>query len=390
MVFLNFQPVIYTASYPYRPILMVLLLVCIYFPARAQTDTLPPKKVSKFDRFNKKAEALFKIIPVPLYSYTTEAGHIFGLAKYNLLHFSKKDTISKPSKLSEVFTLSSNGRINASVSTEMVLKENEYVIIAYVNYKKQPEFIYGIGNDISEDIFEEVQYSRFQFSATGLRQWFKNFYAGAAVTVSDYFSVQPDSNSFLIRDNVPGLKGGLTVGIGLSTAFDSRDNRYNPSKGAYAIGTLLFHPAFLGSAYQFSRLDIDLRKYFNPWLKHVIALQATTTYTDGDVPFYELAEMGGDSKMRGYYMGAYRDNVLVDAQVEYRAPIWNILGATAWVGTGRVADSYSDLSPQGFHLSYGGGIRIRVDSKNNTNLRFDMGFGPGGWQGFYINFAEAF
>jgi outer membrane protein assembly factor BamA len=369
---------------------MTLLLLCIYFSGWAQTDTTHQKKVSKFDRFNKKAEALFKIIPVPLYSYTTEAGHIFGLAKYNLLHFSKKDTISTPSRLSEVFTISTNGRINASVSTEMVLKENKYVIMGYINYKKQPEFIYGIGNDISKNVFEEVQYSRFQFSATGLQQWFKNFYAGVAINVSDYFSVEPDSNSFLIRDNIAGVKGGLTVGVGLSTAYDSRDSRYNPSKGAYAIGTFLFHPTFLGSVYQFSRLDIDLRKYFNPWLKHVIAVQATTTFTDGDVPFYELAQMGGDSKMRGYYMGAYRDHVLVDAQVEYRAPIWNIFGATAWVGTGRVADSYRDLSLNGFHLSYGGGLRIRVDSKNNTNLRFDMGFGPGGWQGFYINFAEAF
>jgi hypothetical protein len=382
--------VTHTISKLYRPILLTFLCICIYSSALSQTDSSHPKKVSKFDRFNKKAEALFKIIPVPLYSYTTEAGHIFGLAKYNLLHFSKKDTISKPSKLSEVFTISTNGRINASVSTEMVLKENEYVIMGYINYKKQPEFIYGIGNDISKDSQQLVQYSRFQFAATGLRQWFKNFYAGVAINVSDYFSIAPDSNSFLIRDTVAGLKGGLSVGIGLSTAYDSRDNRYNPSKGAYAIGTVLFHPSFLGSAYQFTRLDIDLRKYYNPWLKHVIALQATTTYTDGDVPFYELAQMGGDSKMRGYYMGAYRDHVLVDAQVEYRAPIWNIFGATGWIGAGRVANSYSDLSLNGFHLSYGVGLRVRVDTKNNTNLRFDMGFGPDNWQGFYINFSEAF
>jgi hypothetical protein len=41
-------------------------------------------------------------------------------------------------------------------------------------------------------------------------------------------------------------------------------------------------------------------------------------------------------------------------------------------------------------LSFGGGLRIRVDSENNTNMRFDFGFGPDGVNGFYINFAEAF
>ncbi len=67
-----------------------------------------------------------------------------------------------------------------------------------------------------------------------------------------------------------------------------------------------------------------------------------------------------------------------------------MLGVTAFVGTGRVANSYSDLSLDGFWLSYGGGLRIRVDTKHNTNLRLDWGFGPNGVNGFYINFAEAF
>ncbi|HEY5748770.1 MAG TPA: hypothetical protein VIU12_22025 [Chryseolinea sp.] len=55
-----------------------------------------------------------------------------------------------------------------------------------------------------------------------------------------------------------------------------------------------------------------------------------------------------------------------------------------------LASSYKNVSLDGFRLSFGGGVRIRVDTKNNTNLRLDMGFGPGGISGFYFNFAEAF
>ena len=119
-------------------------------------------------------------------------------------------------------------------------------------------------------------------------------------------------------------------------------------------------------------------------------MQATTTATGGNVPFYDLALLGGDSKMRGYYQGAFRDNVLVDAQVEYRMPIWKIFGMTTWIGTGRVADKYSNMALDGFKVSYGVGLRIKVDSKNNTNLRLDFGFGGNGIKGTYINFAEAF
>jgi hypothetical protein len=71
-------------------------------------------------------------------------------------------------------------------------------------------------------------------------------------------------------------------------------------------------------------------------------------------------------------------------------PVWSILGVVAWVGTGRVAENYADLALSGFRISYGAGLRVRVDSKNNINLRMDWGFGPDGINGFYINFAEAF
>lgn len=350
-----------------------------------QKDTL-----SKFDRFNQKAEALFKIIPVPLFAYSTEAGQIFGLAKFNLFRLSKKDSISNPTRLSEVFTMSTKGRINASVSTELSLKENKYVILSSVNYRKQPEYIFGIGNDISRDSLEEVEYSRFRFILTGMRLIRKNLYLGPAFDLSNYYDIKPDSNSFLIRDSVTGLKGGFNFGLGIAGAYDTRDSRYNASKGSYIINTFMWHPPFLGSTYSFFKWDLDARKFFTPWLKHVIAVQATTTYISGDAPFYDLAMLGGENKMRGYYLGALRDKVLVDAQVEYRLPVWNIFGVTGWLGTGRVANSYSGLNLDGFWLSYGLGLRIRVDSKNNTNMRFDFGFGPNNISGFYINFAEAF
>ncbi len=354
------------------------------------TSSAPADTLSKFDKFNKSAEGLFKILPVPLYSYSTEAGNIFGLAKFNLFQLSKKDTISKPSKLSGVVTFSSKGRVNASVANELVFNENKNIILSYINYKKQPEYIFGIGNDVKRDSVEQVQYERIKFSATNLFLIAKDLYVGVPIDLADYFNVEPDSNSFLIRHNVPGVNGGFTFGTGLDAAYDSRDNRYNPYKGAYVLAVMWWHPKFLGSAYQYNRFEFDARKYFNPWLNHVIAIQATTTSTGGDVPFYDLAQLGGDNKMRGYYQGAFRDKVLVDGQVEYRMPIWKIFGMTGWIGTGRVAESYSDLAIDGFKMSYGLGIRVKVDSKHNTNLRIDFGFGGDGIKGTYINFAEAF
>lgn len=362
----------------------------LWQPAAAQTDTAPQDTLSKFDKFNKKAEALFKIIPVPIITYSSEAGNIFGLAKFNLFHLSKKDTLSRPSKLSEVVSYSTKGRVNVSISNDLIFHADKYMILSYFNYKKQPEYLLGIGNDVSLDNAEQVTIDRIKFFSTAMVRVKKYMYAGFALDVADYFKVETDSNSFLIRDEVTGLHGGTDVGIGGAFALDSRDNRYNAYKGELLLATVLVYPEWLGSSFQFATVSVDARKYFNPWFRHVIAVQATTTYTTGDVPFYDLAQLGGEDRMRGYYKGALRDKVLVDAQIEYRMPVWNIFGITTWIGTGRVADQYSNVSLDGFRLSFGGGIRLRVDTKNNTNLRLDMGFGPGGVSGFYFNFAEAF
>ena len=371
----------------FSPFLIGLLTV-LNIAAYAQEDTT--SRSSKFDQFNKKAEKLFKIIPVPLYSYSSEAGHIFGLAKYNLIDLDKRDTISQPSRLAEVITLSTEGRINASVSTDFIWDENKYMVLGFINYKKQNEYVLGIGNDVSVEDVEEYGFQRFNFVNTGYIMVAKNLYVGAGFDISDYTELQYDTTGILVQENAIGLEPNTNFGIALTTRYDGRDNRYNAFSGSYADIKYTFYPSFLGNPYIYSKLYIDGRKYFNPWLKHVIALQATTTYSQGEVPFYDLALLGGEDKMRGYYKGALRDKVLVDAQVEYRLPVWSIFGMTTWVGTGRVAESYKDLSLDGLWLSYGLGLRIMVDTEHQTNLRFDFGFGQGNIKGFYINFAEAF
>lgn len=351
-----------------------------------------PDSVSKFNSFNKKAENFFKVCPVPLISYSTDAGNVFGLAKFNTFHVSKKDTISRPSKISEVATFSTKGRINVSVSNDLIFKEDKYMILSFFNFKKQPEYMLGIGNDVSRDDVEQVITNRIKFASTAMVRVKGKFYAGIGLDIADYFGIEAADTSFLVEDQVTGLKGGTDFGVGLAGALDNRDNRYNAASGMLILTTLVTYPEAIGSRYQFTKFDLDIRKYFKPWknLKHVIAVQTSTTFTDGDVPYYDLAQLGGEDKMRGYYKGAIRDKVLVDGQIEYRMPIWNIFGIVGWVGTGRVGKGYDDLALSGFRLSYGGGIRIRVDSGSNVNLRLDMGFGPGGVSGFYINFAEAF
>ncbi len=189
-------------------------------------------------------EHLFIYIPVPLYSYSTEVGHTFGLAKFNVINLYKEDTITKPSKISEVFTMSTEGRINVPISTELVFRNNKYVLLSYFNYKKTPEYIFGIGNDVKIEDIEEIKTDRIKFYTVGLYEIEKDFYAGVGIDLASYFSIQTDSNSFLVTENVSGLEGGPDIGIGLAGAWDTRDNRYNSYHGHYILTTCFFYPEF--------------------------------------------------------------------------------------------------------------------------------------------------
>lgn len=120
-----------------------------------------------------------------------------------------------------------------------------------------------------------------------------------------------------------------------------------------------------------------------------IAAQIYTEGRFGDVPVQSLALMGGDNRMRGIYLGRYRDHTIIDGQVELRFHLVWILGATVFGGLGEVAPDYGSYTFDGIRWSGGGGLRLMVDSKNKTNLRFDVGVSKDRVL-FFFTFLEAF
>ncbi len=151
-----------------------------------------------------------------------------------------------------------------------------------------------------------------------------------------------------------------------------------------------FYGSYLGSDFKYNSYIFDVRKYFNPWKNHVIAGQFYSEINDGTVPFFALGMLGGTNRMRGYYLGAIRDKVVMDAQIEYRLHIWSAFGVVAFFGAGRVADTVSDMNIDGLWYAGGFGFRIMVDSKSKVNLRLDFGFGQEEAKTFSLGFSEAF
>ena len=378
------------------------LILIFTINVKAQENTLPPNnktvdtlKISRLDRFNsinKKAEDLFKILPFPMVSYSTETGTVLGLAKYNLLSLNKKDTISSPASFSALISMSTEGQFKLVLGSSIYLFENKWVFTGGVQYIEYPEWIMGVGNTVHRENLEKIKTKRLAFDNEilyGINN--KNsLYLGITQEYKDYLSVETEDTSLLKDSKYPGYQGGTSSGFGFVASYDSRDIKHNAYKGTYIHSYFMVNSSIFGSEFNYNTFEFDLRKYFNPWYKHVIAMQLYTEGNWGAIPFFSLGQMGGTNRMRAYYLGAIRDKIIADAQIEYRMPVWNIFGVVAFASAGRVAPDYAHLSMNDLWYAGGFGLRVTVDSKNRANLRIDFGFGEKGSQSVVIGFTEAF
>ena len=109
--------------------------------------------------------------------------------------------------------------------------------------------------------------------------------------------------------------------------------------------------------------------------------------TGKEVPWSMVAQLGGGYRMRGYYLGQYRDNGMIEVQAEFRQKIYNRHGIAVWVGAGNVFPSFDRFQWRQTLPNYG--IGYRWEFKHRVNVRIDYGRGKhGGSVVFNVN--EAF
>ena len=99
--------------------------------------------------------------------------------------------------------------------------------------------------------------------------------------------------------------------------------------------------------------------FYNRSLALRLAGEITEPFSDREVPFYYLSELGRGETIRGFSRGRFRARDMVLGSLEYRYPIWAKADAILFVDVGQVAeDIFNDLSTDNFEVGYGGGVRI--------------------------------
>ncbi len=79
-----------------------------------------------------------------------------------------------------------------------------------------------------------------------------------------------------------------------------------------------------------------------------------------EVPFYDLASLGGTEALRGFKRGRFRDRGLTYAIGRYKFPVWRLIEGTVFYETGRTFHTLADVTLADWERSYGGGLRVWV------------------------------
>lgn len=333
-----------------------------------------------------------RILIFPTAGFSPETSLEVGVRVFSLYYAKNDTTVNRLSEVVLYGFVTLRGQFGGQLENAIYSDKNTYYLLGRARYQQFPLLFYGIGPDSKPGNPALVNSNYVQVRQRGLRRVVGNLYAGVEL---DFQSLQRvtfervDPGSF----ELPlGGRGSNTLELGGALVYDNRKNVLNVRKGAFLeLAALRNVP--LGNDFRFSRLLFDGR-LFRPLGKpnRVIAFQATGTFMNGDVPFNNLALLGGESAMRGYYLGRYRDKNLLAAQTEVRwlpfgfSKRW---GGTLFAGLGTVAPSLDAIRLNQVRWAAGFGLRFLFFQKKDVYLRGDLGFTREG-TGLYFSLGEAF
>ncbi|WP_154855210.1 BamA/TamA family outer membrane protein [Cyclobacterium xiamenense] len=329
---------------------------------------------------------LFKALPLAYYTPETRiAFEAFAFYSY----YSKGS--HRKSNIRLFATYTQNRQYLLTVPWQVYTADDRFFLNGSLDYRKFPEYYYGLGNDTAEAQRALYEFSAFTLSSKSYSKLENDTYLGIALQAQWLLPEIPE-NEPLFDDIIPetGEMGYSYLSLGPSFMWDRRDHILAPSTGSY----LEFTPVFgLGKANEnpvyFGLASLDIRDYWKLGERSTWANQFVAQFSLGAVPYRVLPTLGGPLLHRGYYQGRFRDKHLMILQSEFRQEVIGRFGFVVFGSVGRVyPDIRTDLL-QNVHPAVGAGLRVRVSKKDRTNVRFDYSITPDS-TGFYIYFAESF
>lgn len=321
---------------------------------------------------------------VPTVSFTPETSWAFGVSSGYYIY---KDNSRKISNIQGDLAYTLNNQFKLSVSPKIFSKDKQSYYSGRIMAMNYPDKFYGIGRHA--DSSQNFSWKNLAFLLQRQKVIFADLMLGVQVLV-DYGKLEDTlSLSGYSNEQIKGNGEYFTAALGALVTWDSRDNMFFARTGSFYKLSLLVNSNIFLSDYDYSRFTIDIREFGLLSRRISLGFQYFGDFTWGEVPFERLPMEGGYEILRGVRQGRYRDKMMMATQLELRANIFRRFFATAFIGAADVAPVVNEFLLSESNLSFGGGLRYRLN-KAGVNLRFDTGYFPGGKPQYYLTALEAF
>ena len=334
-----------------------------------------------------------RFLTYPVVAYSPETSLEIGFSSL-LVYYAKRDTTNRLSEVSAFTFFTLQRQYGLWLDHANYTHQDKFFFLGRVRLQSFPLLYYGIGMDTPADYQARVDANQIWIKERVLRKVRKNVFVGLELDfqrLSGVDFVESDNSESLVLPL--GFEGSTNIGFGTGIVYDNRHNVLNVRKGFFSeLGFLHYNSAV--SDFEFNTIFSDTRIYRPLGKRNVFAAQLLGQFNTGTVPFNQLALMGGETMMRGYYTGRFRDNNQIAAQTEFRflpLPLGfsKRIGASVFGSVATVFPTVREISMENLVFSGGAGLRFLLFPKKDIYTRIDYAFTNEGG-GLYIFIGEAF
>ena len=332
-----------------------------------------------------------KLINYPTVAYAPETSWELGVSSL-YVYSANRDLSNRLSEIKAFTFYTLENQYGFWLDHALYTDENKWFFYGRARYQSFPLFYYGIGRETPSEHIALIDGEYTLFRERLLRETLPSLYVGLELDYQGLNRVNYIDTETDFELPEVGAMGSNNLGIGLGLLYNNIHNAMNPREGLYSEWAFMNYNTAAGSDYNMTTYVIDNRIYRPVKENTVFAAQVYGQFTSGNAPFNMLALMGGESLMRGYYLGRYRDKNLVAGQVEYRILPFEFSkrwGASVFLAAGQVYGDEYGFNWDQFLPTGGAGIRYLIFPEKDIYTRIDVSFTEEG-RGVYFFIGEAF
>ncbi|NUM58059.1 MAG: hypothetical protein HUU56_05465 [Bdellovibrionaceae bacterium] len=324
----------------------------------------------------------------PLVYYTPETKLALGLLSLN--RFSK-EAQGKTSNLLAVGSYTEKQQSILSLTPRFYFDEGRKELSGNLFYSYYPNKYFGRSDyQVNSNSPENYTENNFNLMANYTHHIFSYF--------NTLWTVRTDKKKFInylengqIAEEVNRYGQEIKIhSLSFSLEWDSRDYPQSPLSGEHHRVTLTKSQNENKTFNDFTKKELELKKFFSLGDKKVLAGQFYFSQVEGeDIPFSFLSSLGGNRRLRGFYENRFLDRSLTLFQLEWREDFSEKFSRTLFLASGQVAKYNEDLLKSKNHMAFGIGLHYLLDHENRTKIRLDLGSSEEGLSIYFVT-GEAF